>query len=204
MSQVYQESFSINANITGLVLGKGRSNVKAIEEKYGVKIHFKKGSSHNELVLKSSLSDSMKSAAQDLRHLISDKSDFYYHQQFKRKRYQKRLADIRFKKKEKELRKSLMGEKKEEKPEKKLTRKEMMSNNPFAILDVSDSDEGSDNQVESDQEIELEYDLIDQSEIPPHSPTLGLKVGHESDPEEEMICQKCIDQGRTCCPCANS
>ena len=42
MTQLYEESISVDQNVIGLILGKGRSNLKIIEENYNVYISLNK------------------------------------------------------------------------------------------------------------------------------------------------------------------
>jgi len=212
MSQIYQESISVHSNLVGLVLGKNRSNLKIVEEKYNVKVYLNNGGAYHALVVKATLSNQLSQAVRELRCLVADKSDFYNLKKLKKKRYQKKLAEIRFRQKESELRKQLIRNEDEDeddnKPKEKKRIKANLSTNPFALLGVSDSDtdSDSDDQVELPKEVELEYDLIDQSDIPPHTPTFSVGIrcdDDDSSDSESMICQKCIDEGRTSCPCSD-
>lgn len=201
MSQIYQESISVHSYLVGLVLGKRRINLKEIEEKYDVKVYLNQVGVFCELVIKSTLNDQLDEALCELENLIEEKYEFYLQRQIKKKEYQQKLARIKFQEKVNKLRKQNILEEVKEKPKELNKIKVNLNNNPFSLLTVSDSEE---EEISEEETLaKSEYNLIDQSEIPPHTPTFSVSIScDDSSDSDDMICQKCIDEGRTSCPCS--
>jgi len=206
MTQSYEESISVEFNVIGLVLGRGRCNLSTIEEKYNISISLEKTGSNNYLVVRASSHLNLALAIKELNYLIYDKTEFYKALQAKKKRYEEKYVENRLRQKENEIRKRYILGSVEDVPkkDKEINIDKGLKKNPFSVLQICDPDELEPCVEENEKiESEIEYDIIDQSDIPPHSPTLrAIMEEFISDSESEsIICQKCIDEGRTSCPC---
>jgi hypothetical protein len=214
MTQLYEESISVDQNVIGLILGKGRSNLKIIEENYNVDISLNKEGSFSYLFVKAGSNLNLTMAIKDLNYLIYDKNEFYKAQQAKKKRYEEKYMESRLRIKENELRKRyILGSIDNDIPKKEINIEKGLKRNPFSVLQMFDSDESNEETELENHDQEIEYDIIDQSAIhsdissdsPINSPTsraIQEEFGcdYESD-SDSIICQKCIDAGQTKCPC---